>query len=99
MPRGDREKRKGERIAAALSVNVGGAKGVTRDVSASGIFFETEASYALGNLVNFTVDFNASGDKMLLKGRGAIVRLEQKGARVGVAVKIMESTMEMASDF
>lgn len=97
MAKGDREKRTGERVFTALSVSLGTATGVTRDVSASGIFFETDASYALGNLISFTVEFDAPGGKMLLKCRGNIVRIEPRGTQVGVAVKIIESTMELAS--
>ena len=97
MAKGDRDKRAGERVLAALSVRLGGATGVTRDVSASGIFFETDASYGLGNLISFTVEFDAPGGKMLLKCRGDIVRIEPRGTQVGVAVKIIESTMELAS--
>ena len=98
MAKGDREKRRGERrVLTALSVNLGNAKGVTRDVSASGIFFETDASYGLGNLISFTVEFDAPGGKLLLRCRGDIVRIEPRGTQVGVAVKIIESTMELAS--
>lgn len=35
---------------------------------------------------------------MLLNCRGDIVRLEPRGTLVGVAVKIIEFTMEMASN-
>ena len=97
MANRDREKRGGERISTALPVNLGGASGVALDVSASGIFFETDSSYALGNLVSFTVEINAPVGKMLLKCQGDIVRIEPRGSRVGVAVKIIESTMEFAS--
>ena len=96
MAKGDREKRTGERVFTALSVSLGTATGVTRDVSASGIFFETDASYALGNLISFTVAFDAPGGKMLLKCRGNIVRIEPRGTQGGVAVKIVESRMELA---
>ena len=90
------EKRSGERVVTALPVQLAGGNGITRDVSESGIFFETAASYALDNLVNLTVEFNAPGGKMLLKCRGDIVRVEPRGATVGVAVKIVESRMEAA---
>ena len=97
MAKGGGEKRRKERVFTALPVNLAGASGVTRDVSASGIFFETDASYTLGNLVSFTVEFNTPGGKMLLKCRGDIVRIEPRGTQIGVAVKIIESTMEVAS--
>lgn len=94
MVKQDEEKRREERISAALPVDLEGATGITRDVSASGICFETEASYAVGNPISFTVKLDAPGGKMMLKCRGQIVRVEPRATRVGVAVKITESTME-----
>lgn len=79
-----------------MPVYLGGVIGRTRDVSASGILFETDASYALGNSLSFAVEMNASGGKMVLRCRGDVVRIEPQGKRVSVAVKITESTLEPA---
>jgi len=86
--------RKEERVSTALPVNLGTATGITKDVSASGIFFETDVPYALDSVISFTVELDTPGGKMLLKCRGNIVRIEPLGKKVGVAVKITESTME-----
>lgn len=88
--------RRDERISATLPVNLGSATGFTCDVSASGVFFETDASLTPGSLISFTVEFDAPGRKMVLKCQGDIVRTEARGPRVGVAVKIVTSTMELA---
>lgn len=93
MAKSDRENRGGDRVITALPVYLEGVKGVTRDVSASGLYFETEASFSVGNSVSFTVDFMSRTGKMKLQCRGNIIRVEPNGGRVGVAVKITESTM------
>ena len=90
----DQGHRKDERVSTALPVDLGTATGITKDVSASGIFFETDASYAVDSTISFTVQLDTPGGKMLLKCRGNIVRIESRGEKVGVAVKITESTME-----
>lgn len=75
-------------------MDFGTATGVTTDVSASGISFETDASFAFGNTVDLRVEFDTPGGKMLLKCHGNVVRIDSRGNRVGVAVKITESVME-----
>lgn len=86
-------KRTEERIACTHPVDLGNTKGVTRDISASGIYFETNASYAPGNRINFTVEFDSPAGKLMLKCDGEIIRVEPRGGEVGVAVKIIESVL------
>jgi hypothetical protein len=87
-------KRREERVSTALPVDLGTTKGITRDVSASGLFFETDATYALGNEINLAVELDTPGGRMLLRCEGEIVRIEPRAARVGVAVRIIESALE-----
>ena len=95
MDQREQEKRKDERIFTALPVELGTATGITRDVSASGVFFETEATYALGSEIRFAVELGTPGGRMVLKCEGEIVRIEPREARVGVAVRIIKSTIEV----
>jgi hypothetical protein len=90
------EKRRGERVSAALPVRLGTATGVTRDVSASGIFFETDAFEDLGDLISFTVEFSSPRGKTMLSCRGDVVRIERRDPGMGVAVRITESVMRLA---
>ena len=86
------------RVTSALPVDLGGGgAGMTRDVSASGIFFEIDATYALGSSISFTVKLDTPGGPVNLNCQGEIVRIEPRGPKVGVAVKIIESAMEAAS--
>ena len=87
------EKRSEERVFTELPVDLGSAAGLTRNVSAGGVFFETEASYRLASKIEFAVELDTPGGKMLLKCEGEIVRIEPRGARVGVAVHIIESSL------
>jgi hypothetical protein len=89
-----REQRREERVFTVLPVDLGNGTGVTRDVSASGIFFEIDSNYRLGSAIEFAVEMDTPGGKMLLKCEGEIVRIEPRGPRVGVAVKITTSSLE-----
>lgn len=88
------EHRKEERVNAALPVRLGSKSGITHDVSASGVCFETDEHYAVGNVISLAVEMDAPGGKMLLTCRGEIVRVIQRGERVQVAVRIDESALE-----
>ena len=90
-------KRREERVKTALPVVMEDAIGITSDVSASGVFFETEASMSVGNSIRFTVEFDSPRGKMHLNCVGRIVRTETRNSRSGVAVKITSSQMELGS--
>lgn len=92
------ENRKEERVRAALHVRLGDdASATTRDVSASGIFFETDASFPLSSSISFAIELDAAGGKMVMNCRGEIVRVERSDRRVGVAVRIVESSLRAAA--
>jgi hypothetical protein len=90
------EKRAGPRIHTALPVHLGSAEGITRDVSASGVFFWTSESVcALGELISFSVELKRPEGRMKLKCQGDVVRTEPRSGAMGVAVKITESAIEL----
>jgi hypothetical protein len=89
----EEDHRREERVRAALPVDLEGATGITRDVSASGIFLETDASCATGSSTSLAIDFDTPGGKMTMSCAGEIVRVEPRGTRLGIAVKILQSTL------
>jgi hypothetical protein len=93
-----RANRTEKRVFAALPVNLeGGSKGITRDVSASGIFFETDIENTTGSLISFTLEFEGPSGGMTLKCLAEVLRVEsvaQQNGRVGVAAKIIDSKFE-----
>ena len=85
-----------ERVSMKVPVTLpGGLTGITRDISASGIYFETD-SEPLGDApLAFSVEFkNDVGIGMTLRCRGQVLRVEHQGSRVGVAARILESKLE-----
>ena len=70
------------------------AVGVTRDISASGVYFWISGSYTVGESISFSIELKRPSGVMMRKCKGEIVRVEpQDGSRVGLAVKITESKM------
>ncbi len=80
------EKRRDRRIDIALPVMLENAAGVTRNVSSTGVFFWTNGTYALGDVVNFTMGRRTESGEFILKCRGVVLRTEQRSNDVGVAV-------------
>jgi hypothetical protein len=82
--------RREERISAVLPVLFLGGKGVTRNVSASGMFVETDCSLPLGEEVDLIVLFDHhAGGPLRVKCAATIVRAEEsEGSRgVGAAIR------------
>jgi hypothetical protein len=93
MAASEAEKRRDVRIRAALPLRADGAAGITRDVSESGIFFETDACHSPGSRISLFIDVSTPGGRITLECSGEIVRVERRAGRVGVAVRITESTI------
>ena len=89
-----REKRGEERVATAMPVRIENFTGITRDVSATGIFFETEATFSPGSAIRFVVEIDADSRRKILRCQGTIVRVENRNSLLGVAVKILDARME-----
>ncbi len=83
-----------ERVRTAWPVHLDQGTGITRDVSASGVFFETDVNYAAGGEIAFLIELGTPGGKFMLKCKGQIVRVEHRGGKVGVAAKFIESRLE-----
>ena len=90
-----RPPRKHERVSAVVPVAMeGGAGGLTRDLSPAGVYFVTADKPRSGESVRFTLEFNNPAGKLYLDCVGEVVRVEDSGGKVGVAVRITESRLE-----
>lgn len=87
------EKRGEERVQAGLRVSLAGSSGLTRDVSASGLYFEIEGSFVRGQAITLAVEIDTAAGKIALWCHGKVVRVEPRGREQGVAVQILESTL------
>jgi hypothetical protein len=77
-----------------LPIDIGGRSvGLTRDLSAGGVYFESDTEYAVGSEIRFALEFASPGGRLLLRCVGEVVRIA-RGERIGVAVRISESRLE-----
>lgn len=90
----NKERRKEERVAVSLPVSMKNTAEVTRDISPSGVYFEANTPFVIGERIGFVIEFNNPGGNLILKCNGEIIRVENRNSKVGVAVKFLESIME-----
>jgi PilZ domain len=91
-----RDRRRDRRIDVALPVILENATGVTRDVSASGVFFWTDGMYLLGDSITFSMGRRGETGKFMLKCRGVVFRTEPRGNEVGIAVRVTQPVTKPA---
>jgi len=97
MKREAKNKRNGVRVSAMLPVDLGGEPGFAHDVSASGMFLEADASYAIGSHISLAMNLDTPWGKVIFECQGTVVRLEPHNGKVGVAVQFTESTSAPAA--
>ena len=83
--------RRDKRYPADLTVVFEGGSGAVRNVSASGVYFVTDAELREGQPVKFSLNFDhfPSGP-IAVNCTARVVRVEEQGARNGVAVEISD---------
>ena len=90
------QQRAEERTPSRLPVKVDNKPaGVTRDLSASGAYFETDLEYRVGSAIEFSIQVEGPDGFMDLECFGRIVRVEPRGAgKVGIGVKITQRNIK-----
>lgn len=87
-----RERRQAPRLPIAIPVELEGGTGLTRDVSLSGVYFETDRCLVVGEQVRMTLVMGrlAPDYPVRLQCDGRVVRVERREmqVRLGVAVAI-----------
>jgi hypothetical protein len=89
------QKRRHQRVPSAIPFTLDDGSGaITRDLSPSGVYFETDGKLAVGSVVRFALEFdNPSGD-LLFQCVAQVVRLQDANGKLGVGAKIVESHLE-----
>jgi hypothetical protein len=80
-----------ERLAMPLRLR-DGSHAVTRDISASGLYFEMDGTHEVQGLVDFEMELPDL--HMKFKAVGKIVRVEHNFGITGVAVKLLSPRLE-----
>jgi hypothetical protein len=85
----DEDHRGAARFDTAMPVAIEGSLGQTQNISATGVYFETDVRQEVGELVNFTVEFTMYGKRHRLLCEGKVVRVDDHGDRIGVAARLL----------
>ena len=86
-----KSKRVADRFDTKLPVELNGVQGLTRNISATGIYFESQADQTPGSMVQFIVEVDVQGEKLKMVCKGEVVRVDHKDGVVGIAVKLANS--------
>ena len=91
----EQDKRRETRTAAAVPLYFNNGKGVTDDVSATGVFFWTEspADFAVGDQIKFTLVISGSATTATSECSGKIVRVLTRHTPKGVAVELFHPAL------
>ena len=89
------QKRRHQRVPSAIPFTLDdGSDAITRDLSPSGVYFETEGRVAVGSVVRFSLQFdNPSGDLLFLCV-ARVVRVRDENGKLGIGAEIVESHLE-----
>jgi hypothetical protein len=91
LRRMSKERRCQPRQTVTVPVTIGdGGRGTTRDVSATGVFLETDWGQAIAPLLDleFALDVPPAAALRFVV-QGSVVRREPRGPRQGVAVRLL----------
>jgi hypothetical protein len=82
------ERRQALRFPMTLPVELERGSGITRNISTSGVFFETDQVFSTGDPIRLTLVLEPTcpGIPTRLHCQGQIVRAEQQEEKMGVAV-------------
>jgi len=84
-------KRAADRFISELPIEINGSASVTRNISATGVYFETSEAPSPGSKVSFTIDVLVNGESLKMVCSGEVVRLDHREGAVGIAVKLANS--------
>ncbi len=83
--------RSADRFDTELAVEIDGIKSLTRNISATGMYIEADTLQTPGSQVQFTVEVVVRGQNLKMLCEGVVVRVDQNGAKTGIAIKLSNS--------
>ena len=92
------DQRASVRFDTVMPLDVQGIEGWTRNISSSGVYFETDASQEIGSLVNLKIEFTLEGKRHQLLCEGKVVRVDQQNDRIGVAARLLTPFFSSADE-
>lgn len=89
-----REQRTAVRFDTHMPVHTTAGGGTMHNISAQGVYFETDVEPRQGALVNFSIEYRLQGRLHRLLCEGKVVRVEPHGSRIGVAARLVAPFFE-----
>ena len=81
-----------QRVAARFGVGMpytlDGREGQTRDLSATGVSFESDTAYPIGAIVDLTLRYGLDGHNFPLQCQVEVVRVEPEGQRFCIGARM-----------
>lgn len=89
------QRRRHQRVPSAIPFTLDDGSGaVTRDLSPSGVYFETESKPAVGSVLRFALEFDNPSGNLLFQCVARVVRVQSEDGKLGVGAEIVESHLE-----
>ena len=89
-----KKKIRADRHPVAFPISIGPSKGLVKDISTTGIYFETDQNQKVGSMIDFVLDLETPGGPLHIQCRGTVVLIEENSGRLGIAATITESTFK-----
>ena len=83
------QSRKSDRVRSELPVVIDGVEGITRDISATGVFLEVKNPVEPNTTIEFLVTLDHPTGQLVFSCQGEVVRTEELEENYGVATKIL----------
>ncbi len=89
------ELKRSKRVSTELPTFADGVRGVTRDVSATGLYIVQDQPCEKGSRIEFWVDLNTPTGDLKLSAEGEVIRVEKVGdGRFGIGIKILRQVIQ-----
>ena len=83
------------RVKASFPLTVSdGTKGITKDISATGIYLDLDTTQEPGSIISFWVELDTPGAKMKLVCQAKVVRVEEEDGKTKLGTKIISQELQ-----
>ncbi|QWD77366.1 PilZ domain-containing protein [Polynucleobacter sp. MWH-Svant-W18] len=86
-----RKKTRAVRHPVSFPISVGFSKGIVKDISTTGIYFEIDQSQSVGSDIDFVLDLDTPGGPIQIQCHGTVIRIEEISGRIGIGATINET--------
>lgn len=83
------DQRAAQRFGLALRLTIDGDEGATHDLSATGLYFESETAYVQGQTLSMVLEFPGATGTRKPACEAEVVRVTTVGERFNVAVRLL----------